>query len=99
MPFKYNDKLVIRDRKQMEDLFKHRLDLFDSTRTKNITFTNHTNTILLILGKFNRSKNTLDLHLYDATEATNLPDYDISLVIRFDNMGSIELVTKMDLDE
>ena len=93
MSFKYNDKLVIRDREQMEDLFKHRLQLFDETRTKTISFTNHTGIILHIKGNFDRSKNTLDLHIERAPNI-NLTEKDVNLIIG-DNKANISLITRV----
>lgn len=42
------DKLVIRDRKQMEDLFEYRLRQFDEQRIKNLTIFNSNETDKMI---------------------------------------------------
>ena len=99
MVFDYNDKLVIRDRQQMEDLFKYRLEQFDSDRTKKIDIINNTSMIMLVLGKFNRDKNTLTINLYDATHMTDIPESDINIVIRYGNIGTIQLLNKINFND
>lgn len=98
MAFKYNDKLVIRDRQQMEDLFKHRLKLFDETRTKTISFTNHTGLIIQIRGNFDRKNQRLDLHIEEAP-SVNLSQKDVNLVLGNDNKATIELITRVDTED
>jgi len=99
MSFKYNDKLVIRDREQMEDLFKHRLKLFDEVRTKTISFTNNTGKVLHLKGTFDRSKNTLNLVIEENPRMAFSNDKDVDLILDYGGKAQISLMARMDLED